>query len=125
MQISEEESRATLGILSKHLSYQKGWDYFNSSSYPCKEMQIFVWVFVIKINQINNNNNNKKAKKPIIYRDTTIVKIWLSYFLVKLVISHTFKSIYISVCLPLHTYRHPHVYVTVVCIHVFMKTETY
>lgn len=65
MQISEEESRATLGILSKHLSYQKGWDYFNSSSYPCKEMQIFVCFFVIKINQINNKNK-KKVKKLFI-----------------------------------------------------------
>lgn len=64
MQISEEESRATLGILSKHLSYQEGWDYLNSSSYYCKEVQIFVWVFVIKINQVNNNQ--KKVKEPFI-----------------------------------------------------------
>lgn len=64
MQISDE-SRATLSILSKHLRYQKGWDNFNSSFSDHKEMQIFAWVFVVKINQINNNQKNWR-KKPFI-----------------------------------------------------------
>jgi len=59
MQISEEESRATLFIPSKHLRYQKGWNNFNSSSYHHKEMQIFVWVFSSKLIKLTKKNDKK------------------------------------------------------------------